>query len=80
MPPGSPFCSFKRACQDDLGSTLQSGCWAFWDRENGGSTGEVFLLAKSLTRSREVHQIMHYLCHCQTDHQEARPLYPAAYP
>ena len=25
MQPGSPLCSFKRACQDDLGSTLQSG-------------------------------------------------------
>ena len=45
MSHGIPLCSFKRACQADLGSSLQSGCWAFWGRENSGSTAEVFLLA-----------------------------------
>jgi hypothetical protein len=80
MPPGTPLCSFKRACQDDLGSALQSGHWAFRGRENGGSTAEVFLLAESSTGCREVHQILHCLHHFQTDHQEARPLYSTAYP
>ena len=80
MPPGSPLCSLNRACQDDLGSTLQSRCWAFWGRENDGSTAEIFLLAEFLTGCREVHQILHCLCHYQTDHQEARPIYPTVYP
>ena len=80
MPPGSPLCSFRQACQDDLGSTLQSGCWAFLGRENGGSTIEVFLLAEYLTGCRELDQVLHCLCHCQTDHQDARPLYTTAYP
>jgi len=80
MSPGSPLCSFKRACEDDLGSTLQSGYWTLQGRENSDSTIEVFLLAESSTRCREVHQIMHSLQHCQINHQEARPLYPAAYP
>jgi len=25
MPPGTPLCSYKRVCQDDLGGALQSG-------------------------------------------------------
>jgi len=75
MPPGTPLCSFKRARQDDLGSALQSGRWAFRGRENNGSTVEVFLHIESSTRCREVHQILHCPRHCQTDHLEARSLY-----
>jgi len=80
MPLGTPLCSFKRACQDDLGSTLQSGRWAFWGRENGGSTIEVFLLAKSSIGCWEVRQILHCLRHFQINHQEIRALYSIAYP
>ena len=69
----TPLCSFKRACQDDLGSVLQSGRWAFRGRQNSGSTAEVFLLAEPLTE-RRVHPILHCLRHCQTIHKEARPL------
>jgi hypothetical protein len=79
MPPGTPLCSFKRACQDDLGGTLQSGRWTFWGRENSGSVAEVFLLAKPSTGCWEVHQILHCLHHFQTNHQEARPIYSSAY-
>ena len=74
------MCSFKRACQDDLGSALQSGHWAFWGRENSGTTVEVFLLAEPSTGRRDVHSILHFLHHCQTIHQEVRPLYSLAYP
>ena len=80
MSHGTPLCSFKRACQDDLGSALQSGRWAFRGRENSGGTVEVFLLAEPSTGRREVHPILHCLRHCQTIHQEARPLYSIAYP
>ena len=72
MSPGTHLCSLKRACQDDMGSALQLSRWAFWGRENSGSTAEVFLLAKPSTGCREVHQILHCPLHCQTDHQEAR--------
>ena len=44
----TPLCSFKQACQDDLGKALQSGRWAFRGRENSGSTVEVFVLAEPL--------------------------------
>jgi hypothetical protein len=71
MSPGTPLCFFKRACQDDLGSALQSGCWAFRGRENNGNTTKVFLLAKPSIGCREVHQVLHCLRHFQTDHQEA---------
>jgi hypothetical protein len=80
MSPRTPLCSFKRVCQDYLGGTLQSVHWAFRGRENRGSTAKVFLLVKPSTGCREVHQVLHCLCHCQTDHQEARPLYSASYP
>jgi hypothetical protein len=80
MSPGTSLCSFKRACQDDLGGTLQSGRWAFRGRENCGSTGKVFLLAEPSTGCREVHQVLHCLRHFQTDHQEAMPLYFIAHP
>jgi hypothetical protein len=80
LSPGTPLCSFKRACQDDLGGALHSGCWAFQGRENHCSTTKVFLLAEPSTGCREVHQVLHCLCHCQTDHQEAMPLYSASYP
>jgi hypothetical protein len=29
MSPGTPLCSFKRVCQDDLGGALQLGHWEF---------------------------------------------------
>jgi hypothetical protein len=77
---GTPLCSFKQACQYDLGGALQSSRWAFRGRENRGSTAKVFLLAEPLTRCREVHQVLHCLRHCQIDHQEARPLYSTSYP
>jgi hypothetical protein len=80
MSPGTPLCSFKLVCQDDLEGALQSGRWAFRGRENRGSTAKVFLLIEPLTPCREVHQVLHYLHHCQTDHQEARPLFSVAYP
>ena len=80
MSPGTPFCSFKRACQDDMGSTLQSIRWAFRGRENSSSTAEVFLLAKPSKGCREAHQILHCLCHCQTEHQEARLYTPLPTP
>jgi hypothetical protein len=70
MSPRTPLCSFKRACQDDLGGALQSGHWAFRGQENHGSTAKVFLLAEPSTGCREVHQVLHCLRHCQTDHQE----------
>lgn len=79
MPPRTPLCSFKRVCEDDVGSALNLGCWEFWCRENASSTAEVFLLAEYLTGCREVHQILHCLCHFQTNHQEARYLYSVAY-
>ena len=56
------------------------GCWAFRGWENSGSIVEVLLLEEYSTGCQKVHQIVHFLCHCQTDHQEARPLYPTAYP
>ena len=80
MSPGTPLCSFKRARQDDMGSTLQSSRWEFRGRENNSSTREVFLLAEPSKGCREAHQILHCLCHCQTDHQEARPIYSTTYP
>jgi hypothetical protein len=80
MSPGTPLCSFKRACQDDLGGALQSGRWAFQGRENHGSTAKVFLLVEPSIGCQEVHQVLHFLRHFQTDHQEARPLYFVAYP
>ena len=80
MPHGTTLCSFKRACQDDLGSALQSGHWAFQGQENSGNTAEVFLLAKPLIGHLEVHPILHYLRHCETVHHEARLLYSIAYP
>jgi hypothetical protein len=55
---GTPLCSFKRACQDDLGGALQSSRWAFRGRENRGSTAKVFLLVEPSTRCREVHQVL----------------------
>ena len=80
MSHGTHLCSFKRACQDDLGCALQSGRWTFQGRENSGSTAEVFLLAEPSIGHQEVHLILHFLRHCQTIHQEARPLYFVAYP
>ena len=80
MSHGTPLCSFKRACQDYLGSTLQSGRWEFRGQENSGITAEVFLLAEPSIGRQEVHSILHCLRHCQTIHQEARPLYSVAYP
>jgi uncharacterized heparinase superfamily protein len=80
MSPATPLCSFKRACQDVLRGALQSGRWAYQGRENRGSTAEVFLLDEPSTGCQEVHQVLHWLRHCQTDHQEARPLYSVSYP
>jgi hypothetical protein len=74
MSPRTPLCSFKQACQDDLGGALQSGHWTIRGLENCGNTAKVFLLAEPSIGCREVHQVLHYLCHFQTDHQEARPL------
>ena len=56
MSPGTPLCSFKRACQDDMGSALQSSRWEFWGQENSGSTAKVFLLAEPLTGRQELHK------------------------
>ena len=36
------FVFFKRACQDDLGSALQSGRWVFWGRENSAILQKYF--------------------------------------
>ena len=49
MPLGTHLWSFKQEFQDDLGSTLQLGQWAFRGRENSGNTAEVFQLAKPST-------------------------------
>jgi hypothetical protein len=46
MPSGPPLCSFKRACEDDLGSSLQSDGRTFWHGKYHGSTTKAFLLVK----------------------------------
>ena len=75
MSHGTPFFSFKQAYQDDLGSTLHSGHWAFRGQENSGTTAEVFILAKPSIGRQEVHLILHCLRHFQIVHQESSPLY-----
>jgi len=55
MPPGTHLCSFKQACQDDLGGTLESDRWTFQSRENSGGIVKVFLLAKTSLGCWEVH-------------------------
>jgi hypothetical protein len=49
MPSGSSMCSFKRACEADLGIPLQSGGRTLWHGEDSGSTTKVFLLVEALT-------------------------------
>lgn len=44
---GKPLCSFKRACQTNLGGTLQSGSRALWCGEYNGNIATIFLLAKT---------------------------------
>jgi hypothetical protein len=43
MPFGPPLCSFMRACEDDLGSSLQFDGNTFWHGKDCGSTRESFL-------------------------------------
>jgi hypothetical protein len=76
---GPSLCSYKRVCKDDLGSPLQSGGRTFWHRENCGHSSETFLLAKTSTGRQQVYQILHYLCHFQANHQEARLIHPSSY-
>jgi hypothetical protein len=69
--PSEPsLCSFKRACQDDMGISLQLGSKTFWCRKDSGSTAKSFLLVEASTRCSQVHQILHFLCHFQAHHQE----------
>jgi hypothetical protein len=42
-------CSIKRAREDDLGSSLQSGGRTLWHRKDSGSVAETFLLAETST-------------------------------
>ena len=79
MPPGPSFCSYKRAWKVDLGSPLLSGGKTFWRRENCGRSLETFLLAKNLTGCQQVYPILHFLCHFQANHQEARFIHPSSY-
>jgi hypothetical protein len=42
-------------------------------------SSETFLLAKTSTGRQQVYQILHCLCHCQANHQEARLIHPSSY-
>jgi hypothetical protein len=78
--PSEPYlCSFKRACKAYLGSSLQSSGKTLWCGKNSGSTTKSFLLVEASTRCMQVHQILHYLCHFQTHHQETRAIHPSSY-
>jgi hypothetical protein len=79
MPYGPSLCSCKRACKHDLGIPLQSDGRTFWHGENCGCSTETFLLAKTLTGCQQVYHILHCLCHCQANHQEARIIHPSSY-
>jgi hypothetical protein len=52
----------------------------FWRGENCGCSQETFLLAKTSKGRWQVYQILHCLCHCQTNHQKARLIHPSSYP
>jgi hypothetical protein len=75
----SPLFSFKRVCNDDMGSSLQLEIETFWSRNDHGSSVEEFLLAKSSTRCSQVHQILHLVCYCQAINQEIGARHPSAY-
>jgi hypothetical protein len=79
MPSVPPLCSHKIACKDDLGGSLYSDDRTFWHGENCGHSIETFLLAKTSTRRQQVYQILHFMCHCQANHQEARLIHPSSY-
>jgi hypothetical protein len=79
MPSRPSLCSYKRACKYDLGISLQSDGRTFWHGENRGHSSETFLLAKTSTGRQQVYQILHCLCHFQTNHQEARLIHPSSY-
>jgi hypothetical protein len=76
---GPPLCSCKKACKDDLGGSLQLDGRTFWHGENGGHSTETFLLSKTLTGRQKVYHILHFMCHFQASHQEARLIHPSSY-
>jgi hypothetical protein len=51
----------------------------FGSGENCGHSSETFLLAKTSTGRQQVYQILHFLCHFQAIHQEARLIHPSSY-
>ena len=76
---GTPLCSLERACQGDFGGALQSGYKTLWCGENYVHTTKVLLLAKTLIGCWKIYQILHFLCHFQANHQEARHVHSSTY-
>jgi hypothetical protein len=73
------MCSYKRACKYYLGGSLQLDVMTFCCGENCGCSTKTFLLSKALIGCQHVYQILHYLCHFQASHQEARLIHPSSY-
>jgi hypothetical protein len=68
MPSKPSLFSFEQASEDDLGSSLQSDGTTLWCGKDNGNVVEVFLMAKTLTGSHQVHLVLHFLHYFQTIH------------
>jgi hypothetical protein len=71
--------SYKRGCEADFGSPIQSGGRTFRNTKKFGRPSETFLLAKTLIGHQQVYQILHCLHHFQVGHQEAKLIHPSVY-
>jgi hypothetical protein len=59
---------YLRASEDDLGIPLKSGGRTIGIQKDSGNAIETFILDKTSTGGRQVYQVLHYLCYCQTNH------------